>query len=155
MKQIFAIAFLSLFTALSLFGQDENSVIDAPLGLRVKKNGQDYLIYANQNLSPNFNDYRKLNYQVYFRKVDFPEKDVNGKKYQLITIPGSSQKQDQSEIKTLADGTVVYPRAGKTVSKEDYDNNFWIETEIIEKHTDTEHYKYANDVFSGLLTAPL
>lgn len=154
MKQIFTIAFLSLFTVLTVFGQDDNSVVDAPLGLRVKKNGQDYLIYADQNLSPNFNDYRKLNYQVYFRKVDFPEKDVNGKKYQLITIPGSSHKQDQSEIKTLADGTVVYPRAGKTVSKEDYDNNFWIETEIIEKYTDTEHYKYANDVFSGLLTAP-
>lgn len=154
MKQIFTITFLSLFTALTVFGQDDNSVVDAPLGLRVKKNGQDYLIYADQNLSPNFNDYRKLNYQVYFRKVDFPEKDVNGKKYQLITIPGSSHKQDQSEINTLADGTVVYLRAGKTVSKEDYDNNFWIETEIIEKYTDTEHYKYANDVFSGLLTAP-
>lgn len=154
MKQILTITILTLFTILTVFGQDEDSVIDAPLGLRVQKNGQDYLIYADQNLSPNFKDYRKVNYQIYFRKVDFPEKEIDGKKYQLITIPGSSNKQDQGELKTLANGTVTYSRAGKIVSKEDYDNNFWIETEVIKNHTDTEHYKYANDVFSGLLTVP-
>ncbi len=154
MKRIITIALLSTLTVLTAFGQEDNSVVDAPLGLRIKKNGQDYLIYSDQNLSPNFNDYRKLNYQVYFRKVDYPEKDVNGKKYQLITIPGSSSKQDQGELKMLADGTLIYPRAGQTVSREDYDKNFWIEVDILEKATETEHYKYANDVFSGLLTAP-
>ncbi|MEL6638817.1 MAG: hypothetical protein AAFW73_24710 [Bacteroidota bacterium] len=154
MKQIVTIAILSLFTVLTVLGQEENAPVDAPLGLRIEKNGQDYLIYADQNLSPNFKDYRKLNYQVYFRMLDYPELERAGKTYQLITIPGSSGKQDQAVIKTLADGTVVYPRAGKTASKEDYDGNFWIETDIIEQHTATEYYKYANDVFSGLLTAP-
>jgi hypothetical protein len=154
MKQILTVVILSCLTVLSVFGQDENEVIDDPLGLRIERNGQDYLIYADKNLSPNFEDYRKLNYQVYFRKVNYPEKEVNGKKYQLISIPGSSNKQDQNEQKTLSDVIVIYPRAGKTVNKEDYDNNFWIEVEIIENHTKTEHYKYANDVFSGLLTAP-
>jgi hypothetical protein len=154
MKQFLITLLLACLTLLTVFGQNENEDIDAPLGLRIERNGQDYLIYADKNLSPNFEDYRKLNYQVYFRKVNHPEKEIDGEKYQLISIPGSSNKKDQEDQKTLADGTVIYPRAGKTISKEDYDNNFWIEVGIIEKHTTTEYYKYANDVFSGLLTAP-
>lgn len=154
MKKLLTISILIILSTLVAFGQDDNSRVDAPLGLRIKRNGQDYLIYADQNLSPNFSDYRKINYQVYFRKVEIPEKEVNGKKYQLISIPGSSNKQDQSKNEKLVEGAVVYPRAGRTVSKEDYDHNFWIEVEVIEKYVETEFYKYANDVFSGLLTAP-
>lgn len=103
-------------------------------------------------MSPNFNDYRKINYQVYFRKVEIPEIEINGTKYQLITIPGLCNQQNQN-IEKL-EGVVDYPRAGRTVNKEDYDHNFWIEVDIIENNTEMEHYKYANDVFSGLLTAP-
>jgi hypothetical protein len=146
---------LCVFSAFAFaFCQDENSRVDAPLGLRVKRNGQDYLIYADKNFAPNFKDFRKINYQVYFRKVDFPVKEVNGKKYQLITIPGSSKEQDQNDNLKVVNGEPVYPRAGKTINKEDYDLNFWIELEVLEKNIDTEYYKYANDVFSGLLTAP-
>jgi len=132
--------------------QDKNSEIDAPLGLRIKRNAIDYPIYADTSLSPNFEDYRKINYKVYFRKVYFPLKEINGKKYQLITIPGSNKTQDQTE--KFVNDQPQYPRAGKTVSKEDYDQNFWIEEEVITNYADVEYYKYANDVFSGLLTAP-
>lgn len=154
MTKTITLTIIALLTTMLVFGQDENATVDAPLGLRIKRNGQDYLIYADNELSPNFKDYRKINYQVYFRKIDFPQKEIAGKKYQLISIPGSSNNQNQNKIEKLADGTVSYPRAGKTISKEDYDNNFWIEVEIIEKYTDAEFYKFANDIFSGLLTAP-
>ncbi len=154
MKKHLTFLFLAVLSTVGAFGQNDNSNVDAPLGRRIIRNGQDYLIYADQSLSPNFNDYRKINYQVYFRKVEMPVKEVNGKKYQLISIPGSNNKQDQSNIEKLIGGTIIYPRAGRTVNKEDYDHNFWIEVEIIEKYTETEYYKYANDVFSGLLTAP-
>lgn len=154
MKKHFTITILLFLTAIVAFGQEDDSRVDDPLGLRIKRNGQDYLIYADQNLSPNFNDYRKINYQVYFRKVDFPLKEINGKKYQLITIPGSSAQQNQIEKKSEGVVSVPYPRAGKTVNREDYDHNFWIEENIIGSQTETEYYRYANDVFSGLLIAP-
>ena len=95
MKKLITLTFFAILTSTFVLGQTENENLDKPLGLRVKKNGNDYLIYADKNLSPNLKDYRKINYQVYFRKVDFPEKDLNGVKYQLITIPGNSEKQDR------------------------------------------------------------
>lgn len=143
-----------LLTSMFAIGQDQNGILDAPLGLRIKKNGNDYLIYADKNLAPNFKNYRKLNYQVYFRKVNLPEKDISGIKYQLITIPGNNKIQEQDKIRTLADGSIIYPRAGKTINAADYDQNFWIKVDDIENNTNPEFYKYANDVFSGLLTAP-
>jgi hypothetical protein len=152
MKKLITSTFLLLFTSTFVVGQEEN--LDKQLGLRVKKNGNDYLIYADEALTPNFDDYRKINYQVYFRKVDFPEKDISGVKYQLITIPGTSKKQEQNDVKILADGSKFYPRAGKTVNSPDYDSDFWIKVKDIEDNTNPEYYKYANDVFSGLLTAP-
>ena len=154
MKKLITLTFFAILTSTFVLGQTENENLDKPLGLRVKKNGNDYLIYADKNLSPNLKDYRKINYQVYFRKVDFPEKDLNGVKYQLITIPGNSEKQDQNTMKILADGSSFYSRYGKTVNKPDYDQNFWIKVEDIKNNTNPEYYKYANDVFSGLLTAP-
>lgn len=154
MKKVITFAILTLLSVAIAFGQDDETRVDEPLGLRIKRNGQDYLIYADQNLTPNSKDYRKLNYQVYFRKIDYPIKEVNGKKYQLISIPGSSKTQDQKGLEKSIEGSNIYPRAGKTTSKEDYDHNFWIEVEVMEKYTETEYYKYANDVFSGLLTAP-
>ncbi|MDX1718826.1 MAG: hypothetical protein R3353_01600 [Salegentibacter mishustinae] len=124
--------------------------VDEPLGLRVKKDGIDYLIYSDQNLSPNFEDYRRINYQVYFRKVKYPIKEVDGKKYQLITIPGTTKIEDQ-DPPLVAE---KYPYSGTKISKKDYDKNFWIEENVIEENTNTEYYKFANQVFSGLLTAP-
>ena len=150
MKKVLLTLIILISCSTLAFSQEEDSHVDAPLGRRIKRNGQDYLIYADQNLNPNFNDYRKINYQVYFRIVEYPVLDTGGKKYQLITIPGN-QQIDTNKIQNV---TVEYPRAGKIVNKEDYDCNFWIETEVIEKYSDTQHYKYANDVFSGLLTAP-
>lgn len=153
MKDAITIIITVIIATTSVFGQEKSASLDNPLGLRIKKNGQDYLIYADEKLAPNFDDYRKLNFQVYFRVVDFPTKDINGKTYQLISIPGSSNKLNQNNNK-LVGITPDYPRAGKTVSKEDYDSNFWIEVENIEKNTEVEYYKYANSVFSGFLTAP-
>lgn len=142
----------SFFTITAQTTETTTSELDAPLGLRVIRNGQDYIIYSDNNLIPYLTDYRKLNYQVYFRKLNFPEKDINGKKYQLITIPGTSKNQNQNLNNLLAPPTIS--RTGKTVDKNDYDENFWIESEVVEKYTKSEHFKYANDVFSGLLTAP-
>lgn len=154
MKKLITLTFFAILTSTLVLGQTENENIDEPLGLRIKRDGNDYLIYADKNLNPNLKDYRKINYQVYFRKVDFPIKDLNGVKYQLITIPGSSKKQEQDTVKILAEGSDFYPRAGKTVNKPDYDKNFWIKADDIKNNTNPEYYKYANDVFSGLLTAP-
>lgn len=125
------------------YSQDDPK-LDAPLGLRVKRNGLDYLIYADKNLEPNLQDYRKLNHRVYFRKVNIPIKVVNGVKYQLITIPGKAM--DKVDLQPT--------RSGKIVGEEDYDKNFWIEEGNIGDNLDVERFKYANDVFSGLLTAP-
>lgn len=152
MKKSITLLILTLFTVVFAFGQAKDSIIDAPQGLRIMRNGHDYLIYADHNLAPNFNDYRKINNQVFFRLIDYPVKVEGDKKYQLITIPGPSE--DNEKKKRLNDGSNLYPRVGKTVNKEDYDQNFWIESDIIEKHTGIEHYRYANAVFSGLLTAP-
>lgn len=149
MKKLFAISILLTLSSSVVLGQD-----DAPLGLRIQRNGQDYLIYADQNLSPNFDDYRKINYQVYFRKVEVPVQEINGKAYQLISIPGSGNKQGLSKVEKQVDGKAIYPRAGNVVNQEDYGHNFWIEVDVIENYTDTEYYRYSNDVFSGLLTAP-
>jgi hypothetical protein len=124
--------------------------VENPLGLRIKKNGIDYLIYSDKNLNPNPDNYRKINYQVYFRKVNYPVKEINKKKYQLITIPGAGSKKDQNNRVSAEQD----PRNGKSIDKEDYDLNFWIEEDVIKEFADTEYYKYANDVFSGLLTAP-
>lgn len=154
MKKLVVLTIMTLLSSTFIIGQDENTNLDAPLGLRIKKNGNDYLIYADYDLSPNFKDNRKINYQVYFRIVDHPIKDISGVKYQLVTIPGNSDKQNQDKFQTLANGTIVYPRAGKTVNAPDYDQNFWMEVDVIDNETQTEYYKYANDVFSGLLTAP-
>lgn len=154
MKKLFAISILLVLSTLVALGQDDALKADAPLGLRIQRNGQDYLIYADQNLSPNFNDYRKINYQVYFRKVEVPVQEINGKAYQMISIPGSGYKQGHSKIEKQVDGKAVYPRAGSIVSQEDYGHNFWIEVDVIENYTETEYYRYSNDVFAGLLTAP-
>ncbi len=153
MKNLIATLTLIVLSCTIALGQEENSSLDNPLGHRVKRNGQDYLIYANKEFEPNFKDYRKINYQVYFRKINHPVKEIGGKKYQLISIPGSSLPKSQTELGITGEMS-EYPRAGKSVDKEDYDSNFWIESDIIEKQTDTEYYKFANDVFSGLLTAP-
>lgn len=153
MKHITTTFILLIISIMTVTGQTETETVDDPLGLRIIRNGNDYLIYADNNLSPDFNDFRKLNYQVYFRKVDYPEKTIKGVKYQLISIPGSSHVKDQGK-KANKESTSKYPRAGKSISKEDYDKNFWIQSDIIDKYTKTENYKYANDVFSGLLTAP-
>ncbi len=154
MKKNLTITLMYLFACLMVFGQETESSINNPLGLRIIRNGQDYIIYADQNLNPNFDDYRKINYQVYFRKVEVPIKEINGKNYQLISIPGSGIQLNQNEKKSEGIVEVTYPRAGRTVNKEDYDHNFWIEVAIIENQTESEYYRYANDVFSGILTAP-
>jgi len=99
MKNLITLTFLVIFTSTFVIGQEQNENLDKPLGLRVKKNGNDYLIYADEELSPNFNDYRKINYQVYFRKVDFPEKEISGVKYQLISIPGNSKNKKKMILK--------------------------------------------------------
>ena len=154
MKKLLALSFCLALSALVASGQDRHSGIDAQLGLRIIRNGQDYLIYADKNLSPDFDSYRKINYLVYFRKVDVPVQEIDGKEYQMITIPGSGNQSDHSKDKKRAGRTSDYPVAGRNVIQEDFDRNFWIEVDVIENYTETEYYKYANDVFAGLLTAP-
>ncbi|GAB1857355.1 hypothetical protein MHTCC0001_21910 [Flavobacteriaceae bacterium MHTCC 0001] len=155
MNKLKLLIFLILASSINLgFSQENNKVLDAPKGLRIIRDGKDYIVYADKNFEPNFDDFRKINYRVYFRKLDYPIKEKNGKKYQLITIPGSSKTENQETISILADGTTFYPRAGKTISRSDFDQNFWIELDIIEEKTSTEYFRYANDIFSGLLTAP-
>lgn len=145
------LALFALLVSGGVLGQEEESYTEKPLGLRIKRNGLDYLIYVDNNGTPDFQDYRKLNYQVYFRKITNVKKKVAGLEYQLITIPGKSTTQNQNSDKSKNN-----PSSGKTVSKEDYDNNFWIEANLIESTevVEREYYKYSNSVFSGLLTAP-
>lgn len=148
------LAIILSFFITSIYVNAQNKVLDAPLGLRIKKNGKDYVIYADDNLKPNTADFRKINPRVYFRIVNVPTQKISSVDYQLITIPGPNKEENIPQLKVAADGTKYYPRAGKEVSEEDYDRNFWIEVDAIDNSTETEYYKYANDVFSGLLTAP-
>ncbi|WP_405247676.1 hypothetical protein [Cellulophaga sp. Asnod2-G02] len=156
MKKLNFVTFLTLLVSSFILAQTDYENLDKQLGLRIKKNGNDYIIYADQNLNPNPKDYRKINYQVYFRKIDYPTRELNGINYQLITIPGNSKKQNQNQNKDkdTINTSELYPRAGKTVNEFDYDQNFWINVKNLENNTNPEYYKYANDVFSGLLTAP-
>jgi hypothetical protein len=154
MKTKLLLFLMCVCTSIPLLAQDNQATLDAPLGYRVKRNGQDYIIYKDNGLVPNENDYRKINYKVYFRKVNVPVKDFKNKKYQLITIPGSRKPLKQNDVQNLLATGVVGARIGATINSEDYDQNFWIEVEVIENETNTEYYKYSNDVFSGLLTAP-
>lgn len=124
--------------------------IDEPKGFRIKKTGSDYIIYADNQLNPEVEDYRLINHQVYFRTVNTETKDINGKVYHLINIPGNIHIIDSDKI----DPAKEFPFSGTLVSQKDYGKNFWIEEEVIETETNTEYFKYANQVFSGLLTAP-
>ena len=154
MKKLTALIILILLPINLGFSQENSKILDAPKGLRIIKDGIDYIVYADKKLEPNFDDFRKINHRVYFKKLDYPIQEKNGKKYVLITIPGSSKKEDQEAVLKLDDGTTIYPRSGKTIDHPDYDQNFWIELDIVENKTKTEYFRYANDVFSGLLTAP-
>ena len=152
-KNVFLITVILFCTSSILIGQ-KNENVDDILGKRIVKNGKDYLIYTDANLEPNFSDYRKLNYRFFFRLVDFPiyHDTVNNRRYQLITIPGKIKEGNQSKNESsMAEN---YPRAGKSIDKVDYDQNFWIDVDILEDFCEVVHYKYSNDVFSGLLTAP-
>lgn len=151
MKKHLILLFFLLF--LSIVGTAQEN-LDAQKGLRIIRGTTDHIIYADKDFEPNQKDYRKINYRVFFRKLDYPVKDLNGKKFQLITIPGTSNIKDEEKAHILPNGKEVYPRSGKTIDQPDYDQNFWIEVEIIDTQTNPEYFKYANDYFSGLLTAP-
>jgi hypothetical protein len=45
---------MTFFTISTIFGQEDNSIVVTPLGLRIEKNGQDYLNYADQNKNQHF-----------------------------------------------------------------------------------------------------
>jgi hypothetical protein len=155
--KIILISLIHVLLVSNIIAQETKENVDAPLGLRFNRDGVDYLIFSvDQNMGVELNDFRKINYKVYFRKVNIapiPDPRDPTKKLQLITIPGSSSSLSQNKSHT-AGLMSAFPRSGKTVDKEDYDLNFWIDVESMEKNTSTEYYKYANDIFSGLLTAP-
>jgi len=49
MKNLITLTFLVIFTSTFVIGQEQNENLDKPLGLRVKKNGNDYLIMLTKN----------------------------------------------------------------------------------------------------------
>jgi len=123
------------------------------LGFRIIKNVNSYPIYSDLNQSPDFTNGRLIDYRVYFRKIDFQTKDIGEIKYQLIIIPSSSKPLDQGKNKGSEEHKSNNSEM-KPVSKEDYNKCFWIDTKIIENNTQIEYYKYANDIFTGILTCP-
>ncbi|MAD96833.1 MAG: hypothetical protein CMB99_05835 [Flavobacteriaceae bacterium] len=126
--------------------------VDEPLGLRIKRNGTDYLIYVDKGGKPDFKDSRKLNYQVYFRIVNTTKYKQGTVEYTLISIPGSRKIQDQKIDKSGK--PIIESRNGRTIGPPDYDQNFWIKSDDLKDNTEVEYFKFANNVFSGLLTAP-
>jgi hypothetical protein len=142
----------ALFTLnVMMIKSQESASIDSPLGLRIKRNGIDYIIYADKKMSPDFTDTRKLNYKVYYRKVQLPSFRNNGKTLQMITVPGNRKELNQGN-KSIPDASD--PLNGKSISSYDYDCNFWIDSTYVTNFSDLEYYKYANEIISGLLTCP-
>jgi len=147
-------SFVCCCSFLFSFAQEPTESVDRPLGYRLKRNVVDEIIYKDNGLKPDFTNYRKLNYRVYFRKVNYPVATIDGKKYQLITIPGAKRQLPQNEDEKAKLGAGEALLVGSLIDKDDYDQNFWIEEGQIQTNTDTEYYKYANDVSFGVLTAP-
>lgn len=154
MKKIIILTILLLLGTNMIFAQEQNDRYNDEKGLRIKRTKNDSRIYADSNYNIIFADYRKLNHQVYFRTIDYPTKLINGKTYQLITIPGKSPDTNVDYYYINNAGKIVYSRTGKSVNKPDYDKNFWIDVDIIKNNTNIEYFQYANDISIGLLSAP-
>jgi len=144
--------FFSLTLSINSYCQNRTEHTNDTLGYRIIKTGNDFIIYSNLYGSPDFTNARIINNRVYFRIFIGETKNVNGTKYQLITIPSSSKPLYQGNKKIdrgKSDSSVIV-----IVSEADYNQLFWIESNIIEQYTIIEYYKYANDIFSGILTCP-
>lgn len=139
-----------IFISQLLFGQFST---EDTLGFRLKKSPTDFFIFADKEGNVNFSDSRRLNHSVYFRVTNTPKITLSGVSYQQIVIPGPApDKKDRQPQDT--DGVISYPRDGKPVNKDDYQQLFWININYIKTKTNPEFYKYSRDFFSGLLTAP-
>jgi hypothetical protein len=152
-KMAFLFAF-SFFTMLS-YAQDAN--VDNPVGRRVNQDGFDYPIYLDNKGMPDLSNWRKLDPRVYFRLIKMPVvQSTDGKThYQFITIPGSSKKVSQDTKNNLKGNTILPdPRNGLSIGKEDFDQNFWIDTSYLYQKTQLEYYMWENDIYYGALTAP-
>lgn len=140
-----------LIQAMNLFCQEPE--LNSKKGIRLKKGTSDLIIYADHNMSPKFEDWRKLNYRVYFRTLTVPAQTVKGRNYILITIPGEVAELTQDVINKFSKGP--YPLAGFSVSKFDFDRNFWVDSILLaQSELETEYFQYENSPFIGTLTAP-
>jgi hypothetical protein len=153
MKKIITILMLVLLSSTIAYSQDET--LDARQGWRIKSNGIYYKIYVHNATtdSPKFDDYRKINDAVYFKKVDVPVKTIGGVNYQLITIPSKLEKAD-TNIPLAAKAGDEAGKSGYVVTSADFNKDFWINVNDIENNSNIQYKKYANDFFSGALTAP-
>ena len=152
MKKLITIFILIVLNVSTGYCQEVSS-LDEPLGWRIKNNGIDYKIYNNVNEEPDINDYRLINYKVYFRKVNKQVVNKAGVNYQMIIVPSNKDKIPQNDEGKFITKTTPSLK-GQMITRDDFDKVFWIEESIIENNTKTEYFLYANDVFTGLLTAP-
>lgn len=146
------IILLFFISVLSLPCFSQEPALDSEKGYRMKKSTNDQRIFKNMDDKPNWKDWRKLNYRVYFRIVDAPTVEKDGVTYQLISIPGKNVPLSQEELKNFDNSK--FPLSGSSINEKDYDMNFWIDSSAIEKYAGLEHFKYENDAFTGVLTAP-
>lgn len=151
---LYLVVSLTLILPEYSYSQLSSISLDDTIGFRLRKNHTDQIVYSDLGNSPNKDDFRKINYRFYFRIVNSPTQMIEGVEYQLITIPGTSKKSNQEIFKSSESLVPRYLRSGEMISKKDFDKNFWIETEVIDNFGRPEYDVYANDFFSGLLTAP-
>ena len=135
----------SVFLLLSAFvyGQEKETARDT-MGYRLKQNGQDVLIYTDVDGKPDLNSFRKLNYRVYFRTVKRPTEIVNGKTYQMITVPGP-HASDPLKARTVVNGSSISP--------DDFDKNFWIDVEDL-RMVNIESFPFKSRPCFGVLSVP-
>lgn len=148
MKTILLIATLitNIFSIVC-FSQEPD--LNSEKGLRMKKGNSDLVIYSDYQMKPNKEDWRKLNYRVYFRIVNIPS--VDG--HLMITIPGKTKELDQDSSRSKS--IEQYPRSGLSISEYDFDQNFWVDSiTLANTELETEYFQYESSPFIGTLTAP-
>jgi hypothetical protein len=139
--------------AFSLSASAEEPDLNSEKGIRIKKGNTDLVIYADNKMSPNKEDWRKLNHRVYFRLVNIPPVQFEGRSHVMITIPGNNRELSQEEKKMKSEG--MFPLSGYSISAKDFDRNFWVDSiTLANTELETEYFQYENSPFIGTLTAP-
>lgn len=150
MKTIFTSVFSILTFFNMVYSQDEKQTL---IGLRINPSETYDIIYADKNGTPDLNDSRRINSEVYYRIINVPQKTMpDGVTYQMITIP-SGKKTNLSQDSANLRKTEV-SRDKESVNSSDFDKDFWIDKAVLDKSSPEYRNDKTKELFTGVLTAP-